>query len=117
MSLFAHRRYTVALGLAVLLILGAVAPLCGSLAPQAMAMPMDTPAPASSDDCGSQGSMGTCPMSEEGVPTIRVIVNDQLAPAAEVLSPAVVPPAPIAAPPAIIAAAESPPATLTPLRI
>lgn len=62
MALLTNTRSSWALGLAVLLILAAVAPLCAMSSDVAMAMPMPTEERSGdANECGSQGSMASCP--------------------------------------------------------
>ncbi|PKQ28978.1 MAG: hypothetical protein CVT60_07735 [Actinobacteria bacterium HGW-Actinobacteria-10] len=64
MALLVHKRHLVALGMAVLLLLAVVAPLCVSVqSAAAMPMPMSDTSPRD-PDCDSEGSFGSCPHAE-----------------------------------------------------
>lgn len=116
MHLFAHRVSTLALGLAVLLVLAAVLPVCGPSMAEAMAMPMAPAAPTSSD-CGTEGSMDVCVMTDEGASAAAASRDVEISlPVGEV--PATPLPSIAAEPRPVVATdASGPPAHLTPLRI
>lgn len=62
MALLTNTRSSWALGLAVLLIVAAVAPLCAMSSDMAMAMPMSAEeTPGAPGECDTQGSMASCP--------------------------------------------------------
>lgn len=115
MHLFAHRVSTLALGLAVLLVLAAVLPVCGPSMAEAMAMPMAPVAPTSSD-CGTEGTMDVCVMSDEGASAAAATRHVEISPVGDV--PATpLPSTAVALEPVIVTDASGPPAHLTPLRI
>jgi len=62
MTLLTNTRSSWALGLAVLLVVAAVAPLCAMSSDMAMAMPMPADqTPGAPGECDTQGSMASCP--------------------------------------------------------